>query len=104
MYVSIGAELLVTGSHFINGIARSGGAIYSVGEVYITIESSEFTQNSALTSGGAIYLSDFRGVNITKNSVFRDNTVNLAFGTDIAAVNTPATLRITDADMSSPNA
>ena len=104
MYISLGAELLVTGSRFLNGIARTGGAIYSVGEVYITIESSEFTQNSALTTGGAIFLSNFRGVNITKNSLFRDNMVNQALGTDIAAVNTLSTLRITDTDMSSPKA
>ena len=75
MYISIGAELHVAGSRFINGIAKSGGAIFAVGEANITIESSEFTQNSALNSGGAIFLSNFRGVNITKNSVFRDNIV-----------------------------
>ena len=58
-----------------NGIAKAGGAIFSVGEANITIESSEFTNNNALTSGGAMYLSSFKGVNITKNSVFQDNFV-----------------------------
>ena len=85
MYISIGAEVIVTGSRFINGIARAGGAIYAVGEANIVIESSEFVQNSALGSGGAIFLSNFRGVNITNNSIFRDNSVLLAFGADITA-------------------
>ena len=87
MYLSIGAEVIVTDTRFKKGIATTGGAIYAVGEATLAIEACEFTDNSALNSGGAIFLSNFKGVNITRNSKFRNNNVILAFGADIAAVN-----------------
>ena len=58
IYIPVGGNSAnptkVSNIHFINNSADNGGAIYAVGQ-YIRISNNNFTNNSAIADGGAIY-------------------------------------------------
>lgn len=57
--IILDVKLVIDKCSFVNGISYSGGAIYVSGSSQITIKDSQFINNLARISGGAIYANGF---------------------------------------------
>ncbi|TNV88099.1 hypothetical protein FGO68_gene17538 [Halteria grandinella] len=65
--------LRVMTSKFLNGRANQGGAIFSQGPVEIYIQETQFIENTAIQSGGAIYADSFSLLKLNQSVELRNN-------------------------------
>ena len=69
IFIILDVNINITDSHFYNGMASYGGAIYISGQSTILIQSSVFSENLAEFYGGAIFANGFQNITIIGGTI-----------------------------------
>jgi predicted outer membrane repeat protein len=91
----LGVEMNITDSTFMNGYSSMGGAIFMSGSSSLNIKKSQFLNNYASDSGGAMYFRGFNQVKITEQTKFNANQAKVSGG-DIFAFESERNLTLQD--------
>jgi predicted outer membrane repeat protein len=91
----MGVEMNITDSTFMDGYSSMGGAIFMSGSSSLNIMKTQFSNNYASDSGGAMYFRGFNQVKITEESKFKANQAKVSGG-DIFAIESERNLTLQD--------
>ena len=73
LHITSGSTVSIVNCTFQNGFAKSGGAIFMLGQTIVKIYGSAFSNNVALEKGGAVYGASIFELGIQGGSKFIGN-------------------------------
>ena len=91
----MGVDMNITNCTFMNGYSSMGGAIFMSGSSTLIIKRSQFSNNYASVSGGAMYFRGFNQVKINEQTKFKANQAKVSGG-DICAIESERNLTLQD--------